>query len=380
VRRVLRFRTKQFVWALALQGVFVLAAGYMLWWAPGAGAWQASLEAFLEAGLLALAVGALIALRVTSISAGEIERSAAAWELTQSILNCIPAGIVVIDPANHHIVDANRAALKAFKARKWRVIGKVCHQFICPAEKGYCPITDLGQKVDSSERLLVRAGGAEVPIFKTAIQVKLHGRHRLLEIFYDVSERKDLERRLRDAYSQQEKAANYDILTGLLNRRAIDKHAEAELCRAERGGELCLALMDFDRFKSINDNHGHQVGDDVLRRTAELIGEHVRPYDWVGRWGGEEFLLLLPDTSISEAVEVAERLRLAVAATELPLPGGGSLRFTASFGVSGTAQAPRKTASIEKLIAQADEALYRAKQEGRNRVYLFEPQDKNGVG
>ncbi len=181
----------------------------------------------------------------------------------------------------------------------------------------------------------------------------------------------DLETRLRAARDQLRELATRDSLTGLLNRRAIYEHAEAALARARREARpLGLAMLDIDHFKSVNDRFGHAVGDQALCLVADTIIRSRRPYDWVGRWGGEEFLLVLPGAGPEEAGKVAERVRAAVAAASLRLQDGGHLRLQVSVGVAGTSRAT--PATLDMLIQQADEALYCAKRAGRNRVCVYQ--------
>lgn len=160
-----------------------------------------------------------------------------------------------------------------------------------------------------------------------------------------------------------EHLATYDSLTGALNRRMIQLAGEHELTRWERHGHPFAVLMiDIDHFKHINDRHGHAVGDDMLRRFVLALREPIRATDLVGRYGGEEFLVLLPMCDQHMAVDLAERLCRHVQATVL-LPGG--IPCTASIGV-GWVQ-PGDT-GFDTLITRADTALYRAKGAGRNRV------------
>ncbi|MFQ5595053.1 MAG: diguanylate cyclase [Anaerolineae bacterium] len=180
----------------------------------------------------------------------------------------------------------------------------------------------------------------------------------------------DLETRLREARDQMEVLATYDNLTGLLNRRALYEHIEAEMKRAEREAEpMSLVLLDVDHFKAVNDQHGHHVGDQTLRLVADTIAHNKRPYDWAGRWGGEEFLLVLPGATLAEASDIAERVRAAVAAAALPLPDGRRLHVQVSLGV--TSMAPTEPQPLDTLLQQADEALYCAKRQGRNQVCCY---------
>ena len=163
--------------------------------------------------------------------------------------------------------------------------------------------------------------------------------------------------------------SRHDPLTGLLNRRAMDE----QMARCWRGlprepQPLSLLALDIDHFKHINDSHGHAAGDAVLVALARCLRETLRPHDELARTGGEEFLVLLPGTTSQEAGVVAQRLCERIAELALPLPAGGTLRFTASVGVaSQTAAAPLSSAA---LWSSADAALYRAKQLGRNRVVV----------
>ncbi|MCW5876792.1 MAG: sensor domain-containing diguanylate cyclase [Anaerolineales bacterium] len=181
----------------------------------------------------------------------------------------------------------------------------------------------------------------------------------------DVNEQMRLRKQLEENLARTENLAMTDELTGLLNRRAIMEHAEAEWQRAEReGSALSLVLLDVDHLKAINDTYGHLVGDQALSHIAEVMRGGMRRYDWAGRWGGDEFLLILPGAENSVAVQVAERLRVRLSAPSLL--GGQGLEMRASLGVAS--KAPRAEDSLEHLLARADEALYEAKQAGRDRV------------
>jgi diguanylate cyclase (GGDEF)-like protein len=152
-------------------------------------------------------------------------------------------------------------------------------------------------------------------------------------------------------------------LTGLYNRRYVHVRLETELRRSARVGDgLGLVIFDIDHFKLVNDRHGHLAGDAVLRAAAQALAEHLRPYDLIGRFGGEEFVILAPSTTLNGAVALAERARQVL--RELVVPGV-PLRISASFGV---AAAVRGEPDAETLVRQADAALYRAKAAGRNRV------------
>ena len=159
---------------------------------------------------------------------------------------------------------------------------------------------------------------------------------------------------------------NRDPLTGARNRVTMLSDLREQHALVRRGLQQCtIAIIDLDHFKDINDRYGHPVGDTVLASTAQCIQSQVRPYDSIYRYGGEEFLLCMPNTSIEAAMGLAERLRVAVASAEIRTAVGGPvLHVTASFGV-----APLDAAwSIEESVDRADKALYQAKSRGRNRV------------
>jgi diguanylate cyclase (GGDEF)-like protein len=162
-----------------------------------------------------------------------------------------------------------------------------------------------------------------------------------------------------------ERQALVDGLTGLPNRRQCEETLASELARLERfGGPLAVVVTDLDWFKDVNDRHGHPSGDAVLREFAQLLQESLRDVDLAGRWGGEEFLLVLPGTDLAGGARVAVRIRQALAG-RIVLSGDGSpIPVTASFGVAATP--PASTAA--ELFSAADAALYEAKRNGKNRV------------
>jgi diguanylate cyclase (GGDEF)-like protein len=162
-----------------------------------------------------------------------------------------------------------------------------------------------------------------------------------------------------------EERATTDGLTRLYNRRHFMERAESEFERSRRyRRELSVFLIDADHFKSINDTHGHEAGDRALRALASACREGLRHLDVIGRYGGEEFVVLLPETSAALAYEAAERLRHSIEQMQIPLPEG-KVRLTVSIGV---ATAGAETETVAALINQADRALYEAKRNGRNRV------------
>lgn len=179
-----------------------------------------------------------------------------------------------------------------------------------------------------------------------------------------------LETRLRETMEQLAQQATHDSLTGLYNRRALYDLIDQEMSRSRRDGHyVSLVMMDIDHFKAVNDQFGHLVGDEMLCRVAQTIQECKRHYDQAGRWGGEEFLLVLPGTGLEAACHVAERIRQAIAAIEAGVVDGQKVHLRASFGAASTEH--QGDVSFNDLLQQADEALYDAKQSGRNRVCAY---------
>jgi diguanylate cyclase (GGDEF)-like protein len=168
--------------------------------------------------------------------------------------------------------------------------------------------------------------------------------------------------RLNDELREQ---ADLDSLTGVFNRRGLDLRARRSLARARTtGSPAAVIIMDIDRFKQINDTHGHPFGDQVLCWLSEKLPALLRPHDLLGRYGGEEFVALLPDADITTAQKVAERMRASIAAYA-PEFEGTSVRITLSLGIALAQDADYE---LEACLAQADACLYQAKKAGRNQV------------
>jgi two-component system cell cycle response regulator len=205
------------------------------------------------------------------------------------------------------------------------------------------------------------------PFDAQELKVKLHAGKRVL----------DLQAELIAAREALRLEATHDPLTGLRNRGAILDVLRQELARSGREEKSVGVLMaDVDHFKHINDTFGHQVGDAVLREVAARMRSSIRPYDIAGRYGGEEFLIILPGCDMFTAAMVAERLRVAV--EEEPFDSGErKLTITCSLGVASGSAMPETKA--DWVIGLADSALYQAKSEGRNCVRLA-PNGQNGPG
>jgi diguanylate cyclase (GGDEF)-like protein/PAS domain S-box-containing protein len=282
----------------------------------------------------------------------------------KAIIETEPECVKVLAP-DGTLRQMNRAGLDMIEAEsEEQVIGAKVVDLVLPEHKA--AFNALNEGVNHGE-----AGSLEFEI------IGLKGRRRwldthavpmrdangmvtgLLGVTRDITEHKQALREL-------ERLSQIDALTGLANRRHFMMLAEQELARALRYvGALSVFMMDIDHFKIVNDTYGHQTGDLVLQKLGSLCREALREIDSVGRIGGEEFAVILPHTDGARALEVAERLRQTVAATEIPLEHGLPLRFTLSIGVTTLIGG---IANIDTLLGQADSALYEAKRSGRNRV------------
>ena len=281
-------------------------------------------------------------------------------------LDRIPAYIYMKD-RQHRYVYANRPTLELFNCSKEELPGSDDGRFFPPDT--VARLRDIDTRVlehgeDTAEEVVVRgADGSqrvyweiETPMYDDAERTHICG---LCGISTDITERKLLQDKL-------EQQAHQDYLTRLFNRRHFMEQGQLELSRAQRYSNLLSVFMlDIDFFKNVNDTHGHKAGDIVLQKLGDILRETLRSIDIVGRIGGEEFAVLLPETNIQKATEVAERLREITAGTDVVLENGLPLHFTISIGVAAL---KGKDTNIDMLLSQADKALYQAKESGRNKV------------
>jgi diguanylate cyclase (GGDEF)-like protein len=175
-----------------------------------------------------------------------------------------------------------------------------------------------------------------------------------------------LEQQLRASHDEQRYLANHDLLTGAFNRRAFYERFGG-LVNQQVGGPLSALMIDIDHFKAINDRFGHHIGDQALQQVVQAIRACIRASDWLARWGGEEFLVLLPSTDHGQALRIAERIRLALAQGPMVVSETVAVPIQVSIGVTSSDQvAP---SGLDALLREADSALYTAKDSGRNRVW-----------
>ncbi len=239
---------------------------------------------------------------------------------------------------------------------------EVCRRVRAAGREPYIYILLLTARTDSQDLVEGMDAGADdyltKPFNAHELRVRLRAGSRILDLQEDLLE-------AREALREQ---ATHDGLTGLLNRASILELLQNELARAGRKKQpVSLLLIDLDRFKQINDTYGHQAGDAVLREVARRMKAVVRRYDAIGRYGGEEFLIVLPGCDGDAASAQAERVREAVAASPITA-GAGSIAVTSSIGVSWRGHTC--DSDIDGLVREADLALYRAKDAGRNRVEM----------
>ncbi|QYN04039.1 GGDEF domain-containing protein [Pseudomonas protegens] len=218
----------------------------------------------------------------------------------------------------------------------------------------YQPITGQGEFMYQNTTLLpLRSSNSEI--------------HHVCLVIYDLTDVAINSLALQKANQQLQHLSRTDHLTQLYNRGHWEQRLQFEYSR--HGSSIALLMLDIDHFKSINDRHGHQAGDAVIKRVSELIHQHVRDSDVAGRYGGEEFAILLPHTDLAGARTLAERLRQSVEEQEV-IHNGQTIAFTISLGI---ACLDRPARDHRCLIEWADQALYASKRAGRNRVSTYAP-------
>ncbi len=290
------------------------------------------------------------------------------------ILDSLHAGVVVIDPHTHEIIDANDFAIKMIGASKEQVLGRACHKFICPTDVGRCPITDLHVSIENSERMLLTAEGDRRSILTSVVSIPYRGRDHLIESFIDITG-------LKQAQEQITKMAYYDSLTNLPNRLLFLDRLHLALSHAERHRRfLALLFLDLDNFKRINDTLGHRAGDMLLKEVAQRLTGSMRSSDvisrqspdefeiTVARQGGDEFTILLTEIShVQNAAKVAQRFLESLARPFLL--DGQEVFITASVGI---ALYPLDGDDPDSLLKNADIAMYHAKDRGKNNYQYYQ--------
>jgi len=242
---------------------------------------------------------------------------------------------------------------------------RLCSQFRSQEETRHLPLLLLLEDMD----LPRLAKGLDLGV--TDYLVKPLDRGELLARVRTQVRRRRYHDRLRERIQTSMSMAFTDSLTGLYNRRYLMTHLDRKLMGiAETGKPVSVMLFDVDHFKAVNDTHGHGVGDDVLVNLAEVASDNLRAVDLVARLGGEEFVVVMPESNAATAMQVAERLCSQVAESSIQLPDGTPLGVTVSIGVATSETADEMA---DDLLERADTALYTAKNAGRNRVSLADP-------
>ncbi|CAA7624662.1 GGDEF domain-containing protein [Magnetospirillum sp. SS-4] len=299
---------------------------------------------------------------------GSRQPSSAETAFRDGLLDAIPFPIYVTDMNSLEIVSVNRAMHDKTGARP----GEACHWAIYRQSSPciFCKIHDLRGTKDSGAVVFEHFNDRDECWYQLheTVLTWLDGRPVKHSIAVDICRMKEAQNELSEAYAllalkseELELLSVTDALTGLYNRRRLDQSLDYELGRAARYNvPLSVILLDVDRFKQINDAHGHQIGDKVLQVVADTMRKGFRTVDTIGRWGGEEFLILSPETNLEGGLALAEKLRGLIQGADYP----GDVQATASFGVAEAFPGE----SVRNLVSRVDAALYRAKSLGRNRV------------
>ncbi len=294
------------------------------------------------------------------------------------LVSSLSDGMIVLDMQNR-IIDINQAATRMLDTTPEMLLGKDPMD-VTPLIRPF-----LKQPPEQEIKTELEVGVPNKLYFDVLISPLREGPKRTigrLIIFRDITRMKEAEAQLRNAYTQLEKQmkeiqglqhtlheqAIHDALTGLHNRHYLNEILGYELARAERGKyPICFALIDIDHFKSINDKYGHAAGDSVLQHFANQLLQHTRTGDIICRYGGEEFLVVLPNTKIGIAAHIAERWRIMIQESSIP-SNNAKITATVSCGIS---EFPADGSTETEALERADKALYAAKHNGRNQVAIW---------
>lgn len=317
----------------------------------------------------------------------------------KQIIQSIDFGIFLVDPTNHEIVYANDYFFELVGGSSETVYGRTCHGFVCPNQVGQCPITDFNQTVSRKECTLLALDGEEIPVYKTVKKIKVNGNTLLLESLIDIRKMKEAQLQLIKAYEEVEakvlertkalsdanksleieiqerkriseelrNLAMTDPLTGTANRRQFLETFSVEIQRNLRyKHSFAYLTYDIDEFKSINDTYGHDVGDSTLIYVTQKIRSVCREVDEIGRLGGDEFGIILPEITPENARNVARRIRESLSEGDHYIQGY-KIPITISVGLTCYVEGD----TIETIMKRADDALYSSKKNGRNRVTVL---------
>jgi diguanylate cyclase (GGDEF)-like protein/PAS domain S-box-containing protein len=269
----------------------------------------------------------------------------------------LPIGLIFVNSETKSIEDLNLEAARILGKDREFLLNKKCSE-VFECKNGHCIAVTHPDLTHKNECFLLKEEDSKIPVIRTVKLLSRGDANVIMEAFLDLTERKRLEEQLVSL-------SITDSLTGIHNRRYFVAKVNEEIDRAKRYGDLfSIVMFDLDHFKSINDIYGHLVGDRVLFETAQIVKNRLRCTDVFARWGGEEFIILLPSTPVDGAISLAEELRQKIAENDYGL----ERRVTASFGVAP--YLPGDT--IDTLTQRADAMLYAAKNGGRNCTRVFQ--------
>lgn len=283
-------------------------------------------------------------------------------------------GIRSID-SEFKIIEQNKEMDLLCGIERNEAIGRKCYELFgdyrCGTDK--CTLRQIlsGKKqVDvEMERFTKNGKVVFVSLIATPLVNKKGEIMGIIESFRDITKRKKIEKEKEALTKKLKHQAQTDGLTGVYNRQHLDEELKIEIKRAQRYNRpLSLIMLDIDHFKKVNDRCGHQVGDWTLKKIAKSMKSVARATDFVGRYGGEEFIVVCTETAIDKALNLAERMKKEIKGLRVLDKDGLSLGITGSFGVAQCSESE----DFDKLLAKVDDALYRAKKEGRDRICCAE--------
>jgi diguanylate cyclase (GGDEF)-like protein/PAS domain S-box-containing protein len=277
----------------------------------------------------------------------------------------------------YRIVRVNDAYARMKNKEVKELIGRKCHEVLHNSTSicAECVVDKTFHSTDpcAKEKQVTLSDGTDiwVEIYTYPILDEEGKVSHTIEYTRNITDRKEAEEEKRHIINRLEHLSNTDSLTGLLNRRALTDSLNYEIDRSKRYlSELSLILCDIDYFKEINDTHGHEAGDRALQTISSILKTILRKTDIAGRHGGDEFMLILPETSIKGAESLADKILASVRGTSLPLKNGRSIRLSMSIGISSLEAG---TDSTDTFMKRADEAMYASKQAGRDRTSTAKP-------
>ena len=317
----------------------------------------------ITGGVVSLVVSTIVVYLIRLTRDAELR----AANFSRTVLNSMKDAVSVIDVKDFRIVGCNEVFLRELGFQEEDVIGKTCYEIThqrsspCIPPEESCPSRETvktGAYAAAEHVHYTREGKKKyVKVSTNPIKDGNGEVTMVVHVSSDITEIKQL-------HLELERRAETDCLTGAYNRMKYEELIQKELERGERYGRpLSLVMFDIDHFKQVNDRHGHAFGDRVLKSVACIADEHKRKVDSLFRWGGEEFMIVSPDTDLEQAMFLAERIRTAVEQREF----NGAGKVTVSLGITRL----RTGDTADELIKRVDAALYKAKANGRNRVELL---------